>query len=168
MMKTLQQLQISLAAIIFAASASHAQDSVFKCTEGTGVSFQSSPCEEGPSMVKISSARYDQDADEETDAAPAVKALPPRSARPAIFSRSDRLEPGMSDLQVLNNRRWGKPQRITRNRESMAWHEHWAYLTGANGGKQLHFVNGILIHVENIEPADEAPGMVSALMIQGR
>ena len=167
-MKTLQQLQISLAAIIFAASACHAKDDVFKCTEGTGVSFQSSPCDEGAAMIKISSAKHELDADEETDAAPVVKAAPPRSGRPTIFSRSDLLEPGMSDLQVLNNRRWGKPQRITRNRESMAWHEHWAYLTGANGGKQLHFVNGILIHVENIEPLAEAPEMVSALMVNSQ
>ncbi|MCY7389388.1 MAG: DUF2845 domain-containing protein [Burkholderiales bacterium] len=59
---------------------------------------------------------------------------------------------GVLDLHVLNNRRWGKPQRITRSREARAWHEYWAYQTGPNAGMQLHFVNGRLAGVENTDP----------------
>jgi len=63
---------------------------------------------------------------------------------------------GVLDLHVLNNRRWGKPQRVTRNREARAWHEYWAYETGPNAGMQLHFVNGRLAGVESTDqPASE-------------
>lgn len=57
----------------------------------------------------------------------------------------------MSDLQILNNRRWGKPQHISRNRDARTWHEYWDYRTGANGGKQLHFINGALAGIEDLE-----------------
>ena len=62
----------------------------------------------------------------------------------------------MSDLQVLNHRRWGKPQRITRNRQARAWREVWSYPNGPSGDTRLHFVNGMLASVANlqIEPTD--------------
>lgn len=59
---------------------------------------------------------------------------------------------GIHDLQVLNNRRWGKPQRITRSREARAWHEYWAYETGPHAGTKLHFVNGRLAGIESADP----------------
>ena len=92
--------------------------------------------------------------------------MPAPSTPITIQSRHDELPVGVSDLQVLNNRRWGKPQRITRNREGHAWHEQWSYDTGANGGKQLHFLNGTLARVENIQPAAPVASMVSAMMVE--
>ena len=79
------------------------------------------------------------------------------AARLAVISRNDKLQTGMSDLQVLNNRRWGKPQRITRNRDARAWHEQWSYETGANGGRQLHFINGLLASVDDLVPPGPHP-----------
>ncbi|MEP7155519.1 MAG: hypothetical protein ABI905_07080 [Betaproteobacteria bacterium] len=171
-MMKIRSLQVSLTALLLAASVCHAKDDVFKCTTPAGVSFQSTPCDAGAAMAKVSSAaRHDQDVDEEDDGVPVVKAAPSgNTGRVSIFSRTDRLSPGMSDLQVLNNRRWGKPQRITRNRETnVGWHEYWSYQTGANGGQQLHFVNGVLADVDAIEPvAAEKPSMVSVLMVDGK
>jgi len=87
---------------------------------------------------------------------PAPPSITP-AASPAVYSRKDKLQTGMSDLQVLNNRRWGKPQRITRNRDARAWHEQWSYETGANGGKQLHFINGMLASVDDLVPMGPRP-----------
>ena len=74
----------------------------------------------------------------------------------------------MSDLQVLNNRFWGKPQRITRNRAPRAWHEYWKYEAGANRGKQLHFINGKLVGIEDLEPKVKADDVPSVVMIVER
>ena len=169
----MKPVQLCLAAVLLAASVCHAKDDIYKCTGPAGTSFQSQPCEAGAVMSRISIAKHDQDVDEEDEGAPAAKRAPLRNVRPGLYSRGDMLEPGMSDLQVLNNRRWGKPQRITRSRESsVGWHEYWVYQTGANGGKQLHFINGLLRHVENVEPAGEAsvqgPSMVSVVMMNDR
>ena len=100
----------------------------------------------------------------ETDAATIVSPEAP-AARPGTtgIASPGALVDGMSDLQVLNNRFWGKPQRITRNRAPRAWHEYWKYEAGANRGKQLHFINGKFVGIEDLEPkvkADDAPSVV--------
>ena len=162
---------ISLAATLFVASACHAQ-SVVGCANGSGITFQSTPCAEDTTTVPTSIAVSMPPA--ATGAQPdegfAIAAPPPRASlsRVAIHSSRDELQAGMSDLQVLNNRRWGKPQKITRNREDRAWHEYWRYETGANGGKQLHFINGILVDVENLKRQLPAEAMVSALLMPTR
>lgn len=169
-MKTSTPFQISLVAMALAAGTCYAEGDIFKCTVGHSVSFQSTPCEVGAVSTKILSAKHDQkgEIDEDDDGAPAVKTPPPvrNNYRLNLYSRTDRLQAGMSDLQILNNRRWGKPQRISRSREaSVGWHEYWTYQTGANGGKQLHFVNGILAEVDDIEPVVvEKPSMVSLMI----
>ena len=94
--------------------------------------------------------------------------MPPIQASPiSIYKNSDGLQPGMTDLQVLNNRRWGKPQRITRNREARAWHEHWNYEAGPNGGKRLHFVNGKLVDLATLDSPVSGVG-ISPVMLVGR
>jgi hypothetical protein len=78
--------------------------------------------------------------------------IPAAPIKAEIPAKRERLQSGMSDMQVLNHRRWGKPQRITRNREARAWHEHWLYESGANAGSQLHFINGRLAEIADPEP----------------
>jgi hypothetical protein len=78
-----------------------------------------------------------------------------------------KLQIGIPDLLVLNNRHWGKPQRITRNRETRAWHEYWHY-EGANGGTQLHFINGRLASVADVEPPAPVAVMISPEVAEDR
>lgn len=156
-----------LATALFLATACHAEG-VFKCTAPeSGVSFQATPCAEGAVMVLAlaPSARAPGRPAEDATAETPDSTAP--FARVAIHSSRDQLHAGMSDLQVLNNRRWGKPQRITRNRDARAWHEYWAYQTGANGGRQLHFVNGMLAGIEDLVRPAPPVSMASAAIIEG-
>ena len=162
---TMKRFLIPLTAALFAIPACFAE-SVVKCTTKSGVTFQSTPCAEGLTTVlaiqpsAIAEANLNEAA--ETDKLhPVAGPLPPLAAQPppaaaqpiraVLYSGGNELHPGISDIQVLNNRRWGKPQKITRNRAPRAWHEYWTYDTGANGGKQLHFVNGKLANVEDLQ-----------------
>jgi hypothetical protein len=156
-----------LAATLFVAPACHA-DKVFNCTTDYGMSFQSMPCMVVAVNELPPSASAESAADEEVvSASPVATPMPGHAAiYAAIHSRHDDLQAGTSDLQVLNNRRWGKPQRITRNREARAWHETWSYDTGANGGKQLHFVNGVLTGIEDLVPPPPAAGIVPVVIIK--
>ncbi len=159
----------SLAAMLLVASVCNAE-SVVGCADGGRVTFQETPCPEGativPTSVSVSAptARADAQPDDDTVAAtPGRKAL---RYRYAIHSSHDELQPGMSDLLVLNNRRWGKPQHIARSRDEHGWHEYWDYKTGANGGKQLHFVNGVLADIDDLEPVSKPIRMASATMAE--
>ena len=67
---------------------------------------------------------------------------------------------------VLNNRRWGTPQRITRKREARVWHEYWKYESGPDGGHQLHFINGRLAGAEAIPPPVASADMTAVEMIE--
>ena len=162
---TMKRFLIPLTVALFAVPACFAE-SVFKCTTEAGVTFQSTPCAEGLTTVLFipPSAKAEANLNEAAEAdklRPVAGPLPPLAAQPtptatqpvraAIQSGGAELRPGISDIQVLNNRRWGKPQKITRNRAPRAWHEYWTYDTGANGGKQLHFVNGKLANVEDLQ-----------------
>jgi hypothetical protein len=82
----------------------------------------------------------------------AVVQIPATPTEAENRAKREGLQAGMSDLQVLNHRRWGKPQRITRNRDTRSWHEHWNYENGANAGTKLHFVNGRLADIAEPEP----------------
>ena len=115
---------IFLAAALWMASTCHAQN-VVGCTDGSGTTYQAPPCPTGTTTMPTSiamtapSAVAETRTDVRTDVVPAAAAPPPRVSvgRKSIQSSRDELQVGMSDLQVLNNRRWGKPQKITRNRE---------------------------------------------------
>ena len=156
----MKQFLLPLATLLFVAPVCYAE-SVYKCTTEAAVTFQSTPCIEGAAQVLALRPSVKADARPDEDAAASPAATAPFT-QVAIHSRSDELQPGMSDMQVLNNRRWGKPQRITRNREARAWHEYWNYETGANGGKKLHFVNGRLASIEDLQPP--APAVTVSMM----
>ena len=122
--------------------AAHAEGAI-KCVTGSSVSFQDTAC-----------------AGEGAEAQP----LPPD---PSVVTASrGKLQVGVSDLLVLNNRRWGTPQRITRKREARVWHEFWNYASGAEGGHQLHFINGRLAGAEVIPPPVATSGATPVEMIE--
>ncbi len=184
---------IPLAATLFVATACNAEG-IFKCITESGVAYQATVCAGGAiaTEVELSAGPPARIAiGPEDDAATAVPGPAAPAAMPVVHpaagpsqpvparrasgnnvnSSRDQLQAGMSDLQVLNNRRWGKPQRITRTRDSRAWHEHWDYETGANGGKQLHFVNGTLAGIEEINQLASTPlptGKVSVAVMAER
>ena len=168
----MKRLLIPLLTTLFTVPACDAE-ATFKCTTEGGVTFQSMPCPAGATSAPVlpPSARAAIRAEEDKEAAPGPAAgpAPPKSAAPApvaIQSSRNELQPGMSDLQVLNNRRWGKPQRITRSRDERAWHEHWDYKTGANGGKQLHFVNGMLAGINDLVYPAQVASMTPVVIIK--
>ena len=155
-------LTVLSAISMLAATVGHAQ-SVHQCATETGVSFQSMPCPVAAADVPLrSSATGNEDsADNAT--------LPRGLSEPrATDSRRSTLRIGASDMQVLNNRAWGKPQRITRNRVARAWHEHWNYATGTDGAMRLHFINGRLASIEDVEPPVPAVTPTPELLAEAR
>ena len=175
----MKRFLIPLTAALFAVPACFAE-SVFKCTTEAGVTFQSTPCAEGLTTVLFipPSAKAEANLNEAAEAdklRPVAGPLPPLAAQPtptaaqpvraAIQSGGGELRPGISDIQVLNNRRWGKPHKITRNRAPRAWHEYWTYETGANGGKQLHFVNGKLANVADLQQPEPVVTVTMASVV---
>ena len=137
-------------------------EGIFKCTAGTEVTYQSEPCTEGISRVVLSIPTTKLDASVNDGVSTAT------AKQSGLLSSEDELQPGMSDLQVLNHRHWGKPQRITRNREARAWHEYWNYERGPVSGTRLHFVNAKLIAIANIEPPAQTATTMSVVMEANR
>ena len=126
--------------------------SIFKCTAGRGVTYQSAACTEGTLQVVLATPTTKLDANVDDGVSDATLAAPAPAKQSGISLIEVGLQPGISDLQVLNNRHWGKPQRITRNREARAWHEYWNYDRGPVSGTRLHFVNARLVAIATIEP----------------
>ncbi|MEQ1515787.1 MAG: hypothetical protein ABL931_04770 [Usitatibacteraceae bacterium] len=159
----MNRLLIALASACFAVTACHAE-AVFKCDRDEGVVYQATTCER---VAQESAPRVPAAFTEPRTAAPAIAEtesatmLSAPTLRPAILTPTrSKIQPGTSELWVLNNRRWGKPQHISRNREARAWHEHWTYTTGPNSGVRLHFINGSLADVEDTEqPAATPPAL---------
>jgi len=63
---------------------------------------------------------------------------------------------GMTDTQVLNLPRWGRPARITRMKDTHSWRERWTYEHQGKGGdgRVLYFENGLLVkHEDALPPA---------------
>ena len=147
---------------------SHAAE-IFKCNTDAGVTYQDRLCTEGTSTLLLRTLPSKPDAQSDAGGVAVVADQKP-SAPPGrgAFKGVGQLRGGMSDMQVLNNRNWGKPQRITRNREPRAWHETWTYETGANGNKRLHFVNGTLARVEERQPPVEVADKPEIVVIVER
>ena len=141
---------------------------IFKCTAGTGVTYQSAPCTEGALQVVLVTPTTKLDASVKVGVLAATLAAPAPAKQSEISLIEVGLQPGISDLQVLNNRHWGKPQRITRNREARAWHEYWNYERGPVSGTRLHFVNAKLIAIANIEPPAQTATTMSVVMEANR
>jgi hypothetical protein len=169
---TMKRLLTSIASAFLTISVCHAE-TVFKCTTESRVAFQSVPCVDGSAdAALLPSAAINETTAAAVLPAPAETNVAIRSGSPPIINAArGRIQIGTSDLWVLNNRRWGKPQRISRNREARAWHEYWNYETGANSGVQLHFINGKVARVNEIEaPASSLPEakLIYAVLVDER
>ena len=107
-----------IAASLFVAPVCLAEG-VYKYTSEAGVTYQSAPCTDGFTKILVAPPADKvvprPGLDGVTTLAPSIQAAPI-----SLYTNADGLQPGMTDLQVLNNRRWGKPERITRNREARA------------------------------------------------
>ena len=163
----MKRLLIPFAVNFFVVTASHAAD-IIKCTTASGVTYQTAPCAGSAAQILAipPSARTETASDE--DVGGVAPAQTTASGREDIDPSHGRLNVGTPDMVVLNNHRWGKPQRISRNREARAWHEYWNYETGTNGGKQLHFVNGRLAGIADLEPKVPAVIMAPVVLLDER
>ena len=154
-------------------------DAVIKCTSNIGVMYQSTPCDgDSLSTVVVPSPMVNNAA---PMLGPIAGPMPPATSTPmhsnpatlvpaqktevAVLVKRQKLSAGMSDMQVLNLRQWGKPQRITRNRESRAWHETWNYENGENAGTQLHFINGRLKEIADPESIAPTANLASVAIL---
>ncbi len=143
-------------------------EAIIKCTSESGVTYQTTPCTGVATTVILLQPLTKKDAHSDKVAVPALPARMALQGQTDGKPSRDELQVGITDLQVLNDRRWGKPQRITRNREARAWHEHWTYRAGTNGGKQLHFVNGRLTGVADLDPPSPTLNRASMVMFEAR
>jgi hypothetical protein len=143
------------------ATASHAQE-IRKCVDRGVVGYQNAPCAVGQvdaGVVKLpdyadppqrdgASAPANQangfDATPEDVDATAVAPAP--AATQAAFPFRTSITLGMTDDQVLNMPRWGRPTHIERNGRHRGWREVWTY-AGPETTRTLSFVEGRL---ENI------------------
>ena len=186
----MKRLFVSLAVlplIAFTAPVCHAE-LIVKCTTELGVIYQATPCaEDALTAVVVPSAAIVNETSNAIKGAsllyPAAGPMPPMrettmAANPVVqtpapktgtvlLAKRQKLSAGMSDIQVLNNRRWGKPQRIARSREARAWHEQWIYESGENAGTRLLFINGRLTEIADPEPIAPAVNLVSTAMLVG-
>lgn len=158
--------------------ACHAEG-VIKCTSTIGVMYQATPCAEdsastvvvAPPMVNNAAPKLGPVAGPMPPAMSTsmqpnpVTPVPAQNTEGALLVKRQKLSAGMSDMQVLNLRQWGKPQRITRNRELRAWHETWNYETGENSGTQLHFINGRLAEIADPETISPPVNTVSVAVV---
>ncbi len=161
-----------LAATLLAASVCNAEG-IVGCVNGESVTYQDAPCPQGAKVVPVSApastpaetAKPGAQPDDKTAPVPSVRTV--QINRYGINSNRPELQAGMLDSHVLNNRSWGKPQHISRNRQNRAWHEYWEYTAGANIGKQLHFVNGVLADIEDKEPVPPPTRMATVTIAEG-
>lgn len=166
------------------------QAQIHKCNTAEAIVYQDTPCAEGQreSLLahKKTPARIDQ-----SNASPSVHRPGPGTPLPlGSTARIDQsnasplvhrtgsgtpLPPagtpialGMSDLEVLNLRGWGRPSKITRSKANGVFSEEWVYASPVQGQRKLHFSNANLtaIQTEPAESAESAPQQVIRLTQQ--
>ena len=151
------------AALPFAATAQ-----VHKCITADSVVYRDTPCDAGHAHVVLIKAKT----------APRIEHSPPVStsntartdaaatansaASASYFAETPLPAPGtaislgMSDLEVLNLRGWGRPSKINRTKVNGVWREQWVYAAATGPLKPvLQFANGKLAAIDS-EPV-EAP-----------
>ena len=180
------------AALVFLSSlallpAAHAQ--VHKCIAADSIVYRDTPCADGERAlvlpVKPVNARaepgnsnsFNSVHGSRTDATriqapgyrpgaatPQVDATLQAGWRSILPAAGTPISLGMSDLEVLNLRGWGRPSKITRSKANGVWREEWLYTTRGDGPRQLlQFTNARLAAIET-EPADTAQQQVVHLI----
>jgi|SRR5579862_3714150 len=130
---------------------------IFKCTGSDGTLYSDNPCvaPQPASMRALQAIEIKPSepiADTSSVASTGGDANWGRlSAAPLS---STRIFIGMTDTQVLNLVRYGKPARISRTRDGPTWHEWWTYIYADTGlpREVLHFANGRLVEQEQPQP----------------
>ena len=143
-----------------AATAADAQE-IRKCVDHGVVGYQNAPCAVGQvdaGLVKLpayadppqrdgafapAQQSFGSEADQRAGDA-GVAPLPPPTAAAFPFRTSIAL--GMTDDQVLNMPRWGRPTRIERIGRHRGWREVWTY-AGPATTRTLSFVGGRLANI---------------------
>lgn len=136
------------------------QAQIHKCISAEAVVYRDTPCAEGEreSLLghKTTSARIDQ-----SDANSLIHRTRTAFGTP-LPSAGTPIALGMSDLEVLNLRGWGRPGKITRSKVAGVWREEWVYASPVEGQRQLQFSNARLTAIQT-EPAESAPQHVIRL-----
>jgi hypothetical protein len=121
-------------------------EDIYRCTSSGETIYQGTPCAAGQRATPLVVARTHIHS-------PSPRAQPCASSpggRASLPFRRTVLCLGMSDDEVLNLPRWGRPASITRTKAKREWQESWEYRSPAEAPRYLHFVNGRLTSVEAV------------------
>src|ERR1700730_15050536 len=141
---------VILAVLLALSSVSYGQDkSIYKCADSEGSGYRDTPCPTQQEQTLITSARR---VSWQSDNA---KATQPTDARLAATPfLATQLSIGMTDTQVLNLPRWGRPAQIIRSKGGHVWREQWIYKDRSTGDERrfLYFENARLVDQEDAPP----------------
>jgi len=145
------------------ATASHAQE-IRKCVDRGVTGYQNAPCGVGQvdaGVVKLpeyadppqrdgasapANQGYGVDASPLEANDPSLPPAPAPAPTQAAFPFRTSIALGMTDDQVLNTPRWGRPTRIDRIGRDRGWREVWTY-SGPETTRTLSFVEGRLANI---------------------
>ncbi len=170
---------ITIGFFCLAASPVAVQAQIHKCLTAEGIVYQGRPCAESEREVLLATPgkkvrteqTYVKASLPESGPGPALPPVgsspsPPNFALSVLPAAGTPLSVGMSDLEVLNLRGWGRPSKITRSKANGVWREDWLYAPRGDGAKQLlQFANAKLAAIQT-EPAVPAPQQVILLTQQ--
>ena len=132
-----------------------AQD-IYRCTSAGETVYQGTPCAVGERATPLVVTRTHVHSP-----SPRAQACVSRpGGRASLPFRRTILCLGMSDDEVLNLPKWGRPTSITRTKAHREWQESWEYRSPAGPARHLHFVNGKLTSI------DAMPEYVASLALQ--
>jgi hypothetical protein len=137
---------------------------IHKCTTPEAVVYRDTPCAEGhrETLINTKAATHVQTVAVNAKASVradqgAYTSAPYDGATPLPLPGT-LISVGMSDLEVLNLRGWGRPSKITRSKMNGVWREQWVYGKPSDAQRHLlQFVNARLaaIDTEASEPAPQ-------------
>ncbi len=159
-MKTCAVLAVSVCSMMFPLAAA-AQ--VHKCVTAESIVYRDTPCDEAHTQVLLhkpkSAARLEPAVRIESQVRADASAITPvaMQERPiALPAPGTAISLGMTDLEVLNLRGWGRPSKISRSKVNGVWREQWIYTPPADGPKPvLQFVNARLAAID-AEPSESS------------
>ena len=128
---------------------SAAGQGIYRCSGTGGTVYQDTPCAAGQSSTPLTMARGTTLTQRDAHPTLGAQCTSRTGGRAALPFRPMVLCLGMSDDEVLNLPRWGRPVRITRTKANRTWQEQWEYGSPATStARRLHFVNGRLTTIE--------------------
>ena len=157
-MKTSALLAISVFSIALPLGAA-AQ--VHKCVTAESIVYRDTPCDERHTQFLLQKPKSTAQAEPvvriesqvRADAS-SITAVSMQERPIALPAPGTAISLGMTDLEVLNLRGWGRPSKIARSKVNGVWREQWSYTPPAHGPKPvLQFVNARLAAIET-EPAE--------------